>query len=210
MTQAYSMTITEERLANIVNLHKNGPWQFAVCKNCKYEEAGTRLSKIVMAMSLVDRRDHTNQWFSVKVSEDGSVIYAWFPYHPQFLMEDFEKNFHNACPKTKLAHQAYAYKFTQEKRTIADCTQWIAYCLPIGCTVTINYFNNPSNAIIGLPTKGIDGLFQTYMKVGYNTAQRQRIQINNRQPSRICSNIQINNLQWSSKSTKVTSKSNGQ
>ena len=109
MTQAYSMTITEERLVDLVNPHKNSAWQFVVCKNCKYEETGTRLSKIVVATSLVDRRDHANQRFSVKVSKDGSVIYARSPYHPQFLMEDFEKNFHNACPETKLAHQAYAY-----------------------------------------------------------------------------------------------------
>ena len=83
-------------------------------------------------------------------------------------MKDFEKNIYNVCPETKLTHQAYTYRFTQEEITIANRTQWIAYCLPKGFTVTTNYFNNPSSAIGGFPTKGIDGLFQTYMKVGMN------------------------------------------
>ena len=34
--------------------------------------------------------------------------------------------------------------------------------------MTTNYFNKPSGAISGLSTQGIDGLFQTYMKVGIN------------------------------------------
>ena len=116
------MTITEERLVDIVNPHKNSPWQFVVCRNYKYDETGARLSKIAVAALLVDGRDHTNQKLSMKVGKDGVAIYAQSPYHPQFLMEDFENNLHNACPETKFSHQSCAYKFTLEETTIANCT----------------------------------------------------------------------------------------
>ena len=155
---------------NFQEPQKNGPWLFMLVHNCNVQESGAKMDKVVMSTSFNDGVDFAAKRYKVRVSQDGSIIYATSPYHPNFLMTNPAENFANCDSETISAHKSFATKLKRDECRREDRVECIAYHLPQGYNVTTQYFNNINGSNLGPPDLGTDGLYVAHVKFNTHTS----------------------------------------
>ena len=100
---------------DLQNPERNAPWQFVPCVNCYDSHSQQQMTNIVMATPVHDPSDFQKKFFHVKLSDDGSSIFAQTPHQPNFMSANWQTAFANSCTNTQKAHSAY-HASLQEKR----------------------------------------------------------------------------------------------
>ena len=151
---------TEERDVNLDVPIRNGKWTFIMSERVTVdegEEGDKRMTKLILSTPVLDLDDFMSRRYSVRVNNEGSIIYAMSPVVPAFLIEKCSELHHSGDSETRAGHSAYATLFG--KLPEAERREIIAYHMPDGTTVSTTYFNRRRDAAVDA-----DGCFSTHMK----------------------------------------------
>lgn len=155
-----SIEATDERNVNLGEPIMNGKWTFILSERVKVDEGDEgdkRMTKLILSTPVLDLDDYMKRRYSVRVNNEGSIIYAMSPVVPAFLIKKYEDLHHAGDNETLAGHSAFATRFA--KLPEAKRREIIAYHMPDGTTVSTIYFNRRRDAAVD-----DEGLFSTHMK----------------------------------------------
>ena len=169
-----SICVDEEISLDLSNPKENGKWLFV--KSDGVIQGNKKMSVITMSISVPDPRDLFSEHYDIRISADGSTIFAKTPFLSKYQVEDYKMIFRETDAATKLGYSTFARNY--QSYTLEERTYVTAYKLK-DFTLTTEYFNGKLSAQSGAtPALGRDGTFVGRLRT---TTYQSSIQPNNHQ-----------------------------